>query len=383
MLKILRITLPLLLLCFALPTFAQSGLNADDYQWVQIASGFDNPLGVVSAGDERLFGVEQLGRIWVIENGEELPDPFLDISDLLSPDVFSGAYTERGLLGLVFHPNYQENGIFFINYTDVDGNTVIARYQVSADDPNRADPTTATTILYVLQPFANHNGGQLAFGPDGYLYIGLGDGGDQGDPFGNAQNLETLLGKMLRIDINAPFYRVPEDNPFVNVEGAAPEIWALGLRNPWRFSFDRETGDLYITDVGEDLSEEVNFQPADSTGGENYGWEYYEGETLRGGNPPDLEITMPTLTYSHSEGCSISGGYVYRGQAMPELVGVYFYGDYCSGKIWTAWQDNSGTWRSELFMSTGYQISSFGEDMNGELLLVDYKGDIYRLERTQ
>jgi glucose/arabinose dehydrogenase len=382
MLKYLRITLPLLLLCFALPfsTSAQTMPTEENYRWVEIASGFDNPLGITNAGDERLFGIEQFGRIWVIENGEELDEPFLDISDQLPSGVFSGGYSEQGLLGLAFHPDYQDNGIFFINYTDVNGDTVIARYQVSADNPNVADPDSATTLITVDQPFENHNGGQLAFGPDGYLYIGLGDGGDQGDPFGNAQNPSVLLGKILRIDVNAPTYRVPEDNPFVDVEGAAPEVWAMGLRNPWRFSFDRETGELYIADVGEWLWEEINVQPADSVGGENYGWEYYEAEELRDETAPDAEIVMPDLTYAHSEGCSISGGYVYRGQSLPDLQGIYIYGDYCSGKIWTAFRDSDGVWQTHLFMQTGFQITSFGEDVNGELYLVDYKGDIYRLE---
>ncbi|MFN8376551.1 MAG: PQQ-dependent sugar dehydrogenase [Anaerolineae bacterium] len=380
MFKTLRIVLPLLLLCVAYPAFSQNTLDGSNYVWVEVASGYDNPLGVTNAGDERLFGMEQLGRIWVIDNGEELLDPFLDISDLLPADVFSGAYTERGLLGLAFHPNYQENGIFFIDYTDVDGNTVIARYQVSAADPNVADPASATTILTVPQPFANHNGGQLGFGPDGYLYIAFGDGGDQGDPYGNAQNLGSMLGKILRIDVNAATYSVPEDNPFVGVQGAAPEVWAYGLRNPWRFSFDRATGDLYIADVGEWLWEEVDYQPAESTGGENYGWEYYEADLLRDPQPPAAQVTMPVITYPHSEGCSISGGYVYRGLELPELWGVYIYGDYCSGKIWTSYLTNAGTWETSLFMTTGYQISSFGEDVNGELYLVDYKGGIYRLE---
>lgn len=389
MFKYLRFALPLLLLlCLTgihvgTPLHAQEALPGDGYVWVEVASGFDNPLGITNAGDERLFGIEQLGRIWVIENGEELDEPFLDISEFLPAEVFSGAYSEQGLLGLAFHPDYQENGLFFINYTETDGTTVIARYRVSADNPNVADPATATVLMRVEQPFNNHNGGQLAFGPDGYLYIGLGDGGDQGDPFGNAQNLGSLLGKILRIDVNAELYTIPPDNPFVGVEGAMPEIWAYGLRNPWRFSFDMYTGNLFIADVGEWLWEEVNFQPASSTGGENYGWEYYEAEALRDETPPDVHIHMPVITYAHSEGCSISGGYVYNGLSMPELYGVYVYGDYCSGKIWTAYPNSAGIWESELFMVTGYQISSFGMDMNDELYLVDYKGGIYRLERAE
>jgi glucose/arabinose dehydrogenase len=381
----------LIFVFFALLLIAPSALfaqevpavpDAANYQWVQIVSGYDNPLYLTHSGDGsgRMFGGEQLGRIWIILDTLELPEPFLDISNLLPADVFSGAYTERGLLGLAFHPDFENNGMFFINYTDVNGDTMIVRYTVDATNPNRADPNSATTILTVDQPFANHNGGQLEFGPDGYLYIALGDGGDQGDPYGNAQNRGSLLGKILRIDVNAETYAIPPDNPFVDVEGAAPEVWAYGFRNPWRFSFDRATGDLYIADVGEWLWEEIDFQPADSPGGENYGWEFYEAENLRDTTAPNLDLVMPVIAYDHSFGCSVTGGYVYRGEALPELQGLYFYGDYCTGNIWTAYRNEAGEWQANYFMQTGFQISSFGEDEAGELYLVDYKGDIYRLE---
>jgi glucose/arabinose dehydrogenase len=241
-------------------------------QLVEIASGFDRPLGLTSPSDGsgRLFVIQQSGRIRIIENGGYKDPPFLDLTDIISQDVFSGSYTERGLLGMVFHPDFAENGLFLVNYTDLSGDTRVVRYSVSADNPDVADTASAETILSVVQPYWNHNGGHLAFGSDGYLYIGLGDGGSAGDPLGNGQNPRALLGKMLRIDVNgdAP-YSVPEDNPFVSDPNYAPEIWALGLRNPWRYSFDRDTGDLYIADVGQGDWEEVNFQPADSPGGEN------------------------------------------------------------------------------------------------------------------
>jgi glucose/arabinose dehydrogenase len=284
---------------------------------------------------------------------------------------------------MAFHPNFAENGLFFVNYTDSNGDTQVVRYSVSANDPNQADPSSAVTILSAQQPFWNHNGGHLAFGPDGYLYIGLGDGGSAGDPQGNGQNPRALLGKMLRIDVNgdAP-YSVPEDNPFVNDPNYAPEIWALGFRNPWRYSFDRATGDLYIADVGQDEWEEVNFQPANSPGGENYGWNIYEGSHPYSGQTATENLVMPIAEYNHSQGISISGGYVYRGEAIPDLQGVYLYGDWGSGRIWTAYRDENGAWQATQFMETGSAISSFGEDEQGELYLVDYSGRVLRFEPT-
>jgi glucose/arabinose dehydrogenase len=295
--------------------------------------------------------------------------------------VFGGGYTERGLLGLAFHPNYAENGLFFVNYTNRSGNTEVVRYNVMADDPDQADPASATTLLTVTQPYANHNGGHLAFGPDGYLYIGLGDGGSGGDPQGNGQNRTALLGKMLRIDVDSGDpYGIPEDNPFVNDSAYRPETWALGFRNPWRYSFDRATGDLYIADVGQGNWEEVSFQPADSEGGENYGWNIFEANHPFEGSGDRAAFVMPIAEYSHSEGISITGGYVYRGEAIPDLQGVYLYGDWGSGRIWAAYRDESGTWQTSEFMETGHSISSFGEDEAGELYAVDYSGSVLRFE---
>ncbi|NDJ62713.1 MAG: PQQ-dependent sugar dehydrogenase [Chloroflexi bacterium] len=356
--------------------------NPSAYTWVEVATGYDNPLFVTHANDGsgRLFGVEQTGKIWVIEaDGTELPQPFLDITPLLPNDVFRGTYTERGLLGLAFHPNYRQNGLFFVSYTNTEGDSVLARYSVSADDPNRADLGSAVQILHVDQPFVDHNGGHIAFGPDGYLYMGLGDGGRLFDELGHGQNTQTLLSTMLRIDINAETYTIPPDNPFIGNPEYLPEIWAVGVRNPWRFSFDRATGDLYIGDVGQLLWEEINFQPATSPGGENYGWSIYEGRELNQETAPDDEFVMPVFQYEHALGCSVTGGYVYRGDALPELHGVYFFGDYCIGRVWIMYRDPSEAWQIEEFMLTNRQIASFGEDEQGELYLVDYKGDILRL----
>lgn len=359
--------------------------DASPYRWVPVAGGFNSPLYVTHAGDGsgRLFVTEQDGYIFVLdENGTyDDFDPFLDISALLSQDVFQGGYTERGLLGLAFHPNFAENGLFFINHTDANGDTIVARYHVNPDDPNHADVASRTELLKIPQPYYDHNGGVMAFGPDGYLYIGVGDGGSFGDdPGATAQRLDVLLGKILRIDVDSETYSVPEDNPFVGTEGALPEIWAYGLRNPWRFSFDRATGNFYIGDVGQFTYEEINFQAADSSGGENYGWYLLEGLHPYKGEITTQIMIPPVAEYRHNEGCSITGGYVYRGEAMPELQGTYFFGDYCTGKVWTLTRDETGRWWMELFMQTSAIISSFGEDEAGELYIVDYKGEVYRLE---
>ncbi len=355
-----------------------------DYQLELIVSGLDNPLFVTHAGDGsgRLFALEQTGYILVIEDGDYLFDPFLDVSGLLSNDVFQGGYTERGLLGLAFHPDYVNNGVMFVQHTDVNGDSVIARYTVDPANPNRVDDASRVEILTIPQLFYDHNGGHLDFGPDGYLYIAVGDGGSFGDnPGVTAQDLALLLGKILRIDVNHDTYALPADNPFVDDPDARPEIWAYGLRNPWRFSFDALTGDLYIGDVGQMDYEEINFQPAASLGGANYGWFFTEGlhPYQRDAIPDDIDITMPVAEYPHMIGCSVTGGYVYRGAALPELNGVYLFGDYCNGRTWSLFRDADQRWRVQPFMETGLVISSFGEDENGELLLVDYKGDIYRL----
>jgi glucose/arabinose dehydrogenase len=261
----------------------------------------------------------------------------------------------------------------------------VARYTVAEDDPNRADSRSATQLLFVQQPYANHNGGHMAFGPDGYLYVSLGDGGSAGDPLNNGQNPQTLLGTLLRLDVDVEEgYGIPEDNPFANSDAGLAEIWAWGLRNVWRFSFDRETGDLYHADVGQGNWEEINFEPADSPGGLNYGWNAYEGTHAYSGNPPASDVVMPVVEYDHSTGaCSVTGGYVYRGTELADLQGQYLYGDWCTGTIWTASQDEGGNWQAQVSLESGRQISSFGEDEAGELYLVDYAGSILRFSPPQ
>ncbi len=369
-------------------TFRTSPPNPAGVTLTRIASGLDRPVLVTNAGDGsgRLFVVEQTGRIWIIQNGEFLEPPFLDLSSAVTR---IDGYSEQGLLGLAFHPAYAENGRFFVNYTDRSGNTVVAEYAASAVDPNVADPQSGRQLLSVEQPYSNHNGGMMAFGPDGYLYIAFGDGGSGGDPYANGQNPWTLLGSILRLDVDSEpdagkGYAVPEDNPFVAGGRGAPEIWAWGLRNPWRFSFDRATGDLYIADVGQNQWEEVNFQAADSPGGENYGWNLYEATHPYSGGEAPADMVLPVAEYSHSEGgCSISGGYVYRGQTIPDLQGAYFYGDWCTGNIWSLYRDEAGAWQSGLFMrQPGKLISAFGEDEAGELYVVDYNGSIWRFDPT-
>ena len=346
---------------------------------VEAASGFERPLYVTHAGDgsDRLFVVEQAGRIWILQDGERLQTPFLDLSNVVT-GVGQG-YSEQGLLGLAFHPDYADNGRFFVNYTDRSGNTAIAEYRVSADNPDRADPGSGQILLTAEQPYPNHNGGQLAFGPDGYLYIGLGDGGSGGDPQGNAQNTWTLLGKILRLDVSggeAP-YLTPPDNPFTSGLGAG-EIWAYGLRNPWRFSFDRHTGDLWIADVGQNAREEVNFQPA---GGQNYGWSIMEGTNCyRPASGCDRTgLVLPVFEYTHSDGCSITGGYVYRGAAFPALRGAYLAADYCTGAAW-AIRRQGDEFRADRLPDFPTGISSFGEDDADELYIVrDQPGTLERL----
>ncbi len=346
--------------------------------WAQIASGLDSPVGIASARDNsgRLFVLEKPGRIRILNlKGDQLlPDPFLDISDRVG-----SRGSEQGLLGLAFDPNYSKNGYFYVNYTDNNGNTSISRFRVSADS-NRADPSTEKALLHIQQPFPNHNGGGLAFGPDGYLYLGLGDGGSQGDPHRNGQSVQVLLGKLLRIDVSkGDPYTIPADNPFAKGGGKA-EIWAYGLRNPWRFTFDRKTGDLYIADVGQDVWEEIDYLPAGSPGGTNFGWSLREGKhPYQDTVPPGVKLTDPVAEYSHSEGgCAIIGGPLYRGAALPDWQGVYFYGDYCSGKIWGLKKTATG-WVNQLIFQTSFSISSFGEDGSGEIYLADQHGGIYRL----
>jgi glucose/arabinose dehydrogenase len=346
-----------------------------------LADGFASPTHVTAAGDGsgRLFVVEQFGQIMVLRDGAPLDEPFLDIGPLVG-----SRGNEQGLLSIAFHPAFAENGRFFVNYTNRDGDTVVARYTVSADNPDRADHESAAVLLTIDQPAPNHNGGLLKFGPDGYLYIGMGDGGAAGDPWGNGQSLDTLLGKLLRIDVDAGEpYAIPADNPFVGRDGARPEIWAYGLRNPWRFSFDRASGDLFIADVGQNAQEEVHVQPAASAGGENYGWDIMEGDACYDAGSCDREgLQLPVAVYPHSGdagGCSITGGYVYRGAAFPALAGTYLYADFCSGNLWTL-RPQGEAWQSDLVTTLDIRISSFGEDEAGELYLADRGGGgIYRL----
>jgi glucose/arabinose dehydrogenase len=283
------------------------------------------------------------------------------------------AQSERGLLVLAFHPGYVDNGFFFVNYTDRQGSTVVARFSAS-DNPVQADPASDTILLTVEQPAANHNGGHLAFGPDGYLYVGTGDGGGAGDQFGNGQNGATLLGSILRLDVDqSQGYAVPADNPFVGDPAVRDEIWAIGLRNPWRFAFDSLTGDLYIADVGQNTYEEVNFQPAGAPGGQNYGWPIMEAAHCF---PQDRAcgrsgMTLPVVEYDPAQGCSVTGGYVYRGREFPSLNGTYLFGDYCSGRIWGLARDTSGEWQVAGLAQFDIRPSSFGEDETGELYLLD------------
>nr|BAL58732.1 glucose/sorbosone dehydrogenase [Candidatus Acetothermum autotrophicum] len=340
----------------------------------KLVDGFTRPVYLTHAGDGsgRLFVVEQAGIIQIIRNGQTLATPFLDIRDR----VESGG--EKGLLSVAFHPKYKENGRFFVNYTArKEGvlKSVIAEYRVSSH-PDVAD-RTERVILEIEQPFANHNGGLNKFGPDGFLYIGLGDGGAAGDPLNNAQSLDTLLGKILRIDIEKEPYAIPQGNPFVGRANAQGEIWAYGLRNPWRFSFDRCNGRLFAGDVGQNRLEEIDLIEK----GKNYGWRIMEGSQCF--DPPTLcntlGLELPIAEYDHSLGCSVTGGYVYRGTQFPALIGHYLFGDYCSGRIWSLVQESSGKWTMRQLIDSPFSISSFGEDEQGELYVVHYGGAIYRV----
>ena len=347
-----------------------------------IGGGLTRPLYITHAGDgsNRLFLVEQVGLIWIVENGAKSAQPFLDIADRITPAAINASYSEQGLLGLAFDPDYASNGIFYVNYTDRAGGTVVARYQVSPDNPNRAAAISAQIIFRLPQPYANHNGGHIDFGPDGYLYISLGDGGSANDPLGAGQNRLMLLGSILRMDVHGSLpYEIPADNPFVGDERGLDEIWAYGLRNVWRFSFDRHSGGLYLADVGQNQWEEVSFQPADSRGGENYGWNIWEGSQPFAGGRAENHIP-PFVEYSHGLGCSVTGGYVYRGTAIPDLQAAYLFGDYCSGRIWASYRDSQLQWHTNEFLNTNMQISSFGEDEQGEIYIVDYAGRLYRLD---
>ncbi len=347
--------------------------RADDYEWRLVVSGLERPVDVQSArdGTGRLFVIEKIGRIRIIENGNLADAPFLNIEDRVGEDD-----NEQGLLGLTFHPDFKNNGFFYVNYTKHNGDTVIARFTAAG---NFADPNSELKLIGVNQPFPNHNGGALAFGPDGFLYIGLGDGGAANDPFGNGQKLTTFLGKILRIDVNnGDAYSIPAGNPF------GDEVWAYGLRNPWRISFDSLSGDLWIGDVGQGDWEEIDFVPAGTAGGINFGWDRYEGGHDFASGPNLQNHWPPLFEYSHADtfgGCSVTGGYVYRG-ALPEWQGVYFYGDYCTGYIWAALRVVNGdddTFTSTLFFETGALITTFGVDESGELYFASDGGQVYML----
>jgi len=360
----------------ALIVLTAASLSAQGFpeiRLVLVADGLESPLLVTHAGDDRLFIVQQTGTILAYEDGSVKKTPFLDLSSKIH------VASEQGLLGLAFPPDHEENGFFFVNYTNVDGDTTVARFSISSD-PDVAAPASEELVMRIEQPFSNHNGGHLAFGPDGFLNIGRGGAGDS---LNNAQTLTTMLGKLLRIDVSGALpYTIPSTNPFFDVDHALAEIWAYGLRNPWRFTFDRRTGDLLIGDVGQNEIEEINFQPAESVGGENYGWRKMEGS--RCFNPSsgcnDGSLVLPILEYDHSGGrCSVTGGSVYRGARFPGLDGIYFYADHCTGEIWGA-RRSGEVWQSEILLSTGFLVSSFGEDAFGEIYVVDYFGAVWLIE---
>lgn len=347
----------------------------------QYVNGIFRPVDIANAGDDRLFIVSQGGTIHIVEDGSLVSTPFLDIGFKVNTQN-----SEQGLLGLVFHPDYANNGFFYIYYTAGGGagTSTISRYSVDPSNPNLADDDSESIVMTLSQPFWNHNAGDLAFGPDGYLYISFGDGGGGNDPLDYAQNPDVFFGKMLRIDVdNGNPYSVPADNPFVNNPDVRDEIWSLGLRNVWRYSFDRLTGDLWMADVGQNAWEEINFQPAESGGGENYQWDCLEGTNNAPGTCFDNGIsTGPVHEYSHGgNGCSITGGFVYRGCNYPDLYGKYVYSDYCSGRIWALTPDGNGGFDNEFLRQYNqHDWSSLGEDVNGELYIARLNtGTIYRI----
>lgn len=372
----------ILLLTYSIVSISQS-IDIEPY-----ASGFTNPVSIKHAGDNRLFIVERAGVIKIVNNdGSTNPTPFIDINTLVSN---SGG--ERGLLGLAFHPNYLTNGFFYVNYINNNGDTVISRFVTNPPDDNTANPSTEEILLTIAQPYSNHNGGDIAFGSDGYLYIATGDGGSGGDPENRSQNLNSLLGKLLRIDVNTASggnnYGIPSDNPFVGTANARDEIWAYGLRNPWRFSFDRQTNDIWIADVGQNNIEEINMVPI-TTAGVNYGWRCYEGNSAYNttGCPDVNTITFPVSQYSHSGNgafkCSITGGYRYRGTAQSTLSGLYFFADYCSNEIGIL-EYNGTTWDMSFTQQySGNNWTAFGEDVDGEIYVAGLSsGNIFKIVDT-
>ena len=369
---------------------------------IEIADGFKKPLFITSypTDSNLLYVVEQAGRIIVIENGEKLKRPFLDIKKQVVNPNRPG--DERGLLGFAFHPNHTKNGKFYINYMNNDGYTVVSEFTVK--NKQRANHSSERILFDLKQPFSNHNGGHMAFGPDGYLYISIGDGGKSGDPNNAGQDLNTIFGKVIRIDVNQTPYGIPKSNPYYGQENKRGEIWAWGLRNVWRFSFDRKNGDIFYGDVGQNKWEEINYEPAKSKGGVNYGWRIMEARHCY--NPEDncneSGLTQPILEYPNDanymrtltgmdqpdvDGCSVTGGYVYRGKKIKGLQGTYLFGDYCSGNVWSFKVENGKAVEfqnrtEEINLAEGEftnYISSFGEDADGELYIIDYNGGVYKI----
>ncbi|TXF79195.1 PQQ-dependent sugar dehydrogenase [Chryseobacterium sp.] len=362
---------------FFISAFSSMVFSAQSISLVEFASGFSNPVEIANANDSRLFVVQQSGEIKILQStGTVDAVPFLNLSSKIT---FGG---ERGLLGLAFHPQYATNGYFFVYYNNLAGNITVARYSVSTTDPNIADLTSEKILLNIPKPFDNHNGGSIHFAPDGYLWISTGDGGSGGDPNGNGQNKNALLGKMLRIDVNSTGpYNIPPANPFVGVDGA-DEVWSYGLRNAWKFSFDLTAGNAMIADVGQNQIEEINRMPI-SQAGINYGWRCHEGNSAynTAGCAAASTMTFPVATYDHSGGkCSITGGYVYRGALYPAFSGKYFFADYCSTQIGMMAPDNSIVWTTAF---TGNNFSTFGEDVNKELYVAAVSnGKVYKVTTT-
>jgi glucose/arabinose dehydrogenase len=349
-------------------------LGAAAFQLRELPGAFEQPVFLGHAGDGsgRLFVAEQRGTIQVLDAGRWTT--YLDIS----ANVLDGG--ERGLLGLAFHPDYESNGRLFVHYTDKDGDMAVSEF--SRRNATVADAASERRLMHVEDPFANHNGGMLAFGPDGYLYIALGDGGGANDPANRAQDLDVPFGKILRIDVDAPPpapYGIPADNPFAGRAHGA-EAWSYGLRNPWRFSFDRATGDLWIGDVGQADYEEIDVHRAGSESGVNYGWARYEGRHLKDADRDAPGAVMPVAEYDQDGGhCAVTGGYVYRGPSIPALAGTYLFGDYCSGTLWTLKADGSDGYALTRVLDSPYNISSFGEDEAGELYVVDHGGRVLKV----
>lgn len=342
---------------------------------VLVAEDLNKPILLTHANNSRVFIIEKTGKVYSYSEDLKQKKLFIDISSIITTRG-----SEQGLLSIAFHPNYSENGYLFIFYTAKNGDNTLARLTIDPTSSQQADLQSLEVLIAQQDPASNHNGGMLAFGKDDYLYLGVGDGGRGGDPWNNAQNLETLLGKMLRLDVNqVSGYKIPEDNPFINEEKALPEIWAYGLRNPWRHSFDKETGDLWIADVGQNKWEEIHWRSVESKGGENYGWRLMEGNHCflpkKGCDSGDL--VKPVAEYAHKHGCSVTGGYVYRGKEIAGLYGKYIFGDFCSGTIWMI--DKQQDFAMQELIKTKLRISSFGEDADGELYVVDYRGKVFKL----